>query len=163
MTARTTWTIDPAHTSVEFAVRHLMISTVKGRFGDVKGTVELDLENPAAARVDVTIGAASIDTRNADRDAHYELAVLNYATFLGDSPRSTVGAYIYDFAFSTEGPPTASMTSKPVIETSLSGVAKAWLSAHDLDRDGLTDLVLGDGEQVHIYQAVVKSPVGSDE
>ena len=70
----TVWTIDPAHTGVEFAVRHLMISTVKGRFGDVKGTVELDLENPAAARVDVTIGAASIDTRNADRDAHLRSA-----------------------------------------------------------------------------------------
>ena len=74
MTARNTWTIDPAHTSVEFAVRHLMISTVKGRFGDVKGTVELDLDNPAAARVDVTIGATSIDTRNGDRDAHLRSA-----------------------------------------------------------------------------------------
>ena len=74
MTARNTWTIDPAHTSVEFAVRHLMISTVKGRFGDVKGTVELDLDNPAAARVDVTIAATSIDTRNGDRDAHLRSA-----------------------------------------------------------------------------------------
>ena len=70
MTARNTWTIDPAHTNVEFAVRHLMISTVKGRFADVTGTVDLDLANPGAARVDVTIGASSIDTRNGDRDAH---------------------------------------------------------------------------------------------
>ena len=74
MTARTTWTIDPAHTNVEFAVRHLMISTVKGRFGDVKGTVDLDLANPGAARVDVTISASSIDTRNGDRDAHLRSA-----------------------------------------------------------------------------------------
>jgi polyisoprenoid-binding protein YceI len=74
MTTRTTWTIDPAHTNVEFAVRHLMISTVKGRFGDVKGTVALDLANPAAAQVDVTIGATSIDTRNSDRDAHLRSA-----------------------------------------------------------------------------------------
>ena len=70
MTARNTWTIDPAHTNVEFAVRHLMISTVKGRFGDVKGTVDLDLANPASTRVDVTIAVNSIDTRNSDRDAH---------------------------------------------------------------------------------------------
>ena len=74
MTARNTWTIDPAHTNVEFAVRHLMISTVKGRFGDVKGTVHLDLANPAAARVDVTIAANSIDTRNGDRDTHLRSA-----------------------------------------------------------------------------------------
>src|SRR6185436_17034865 len=74
MTVPTVWNIDPAHTNVEFAVRHLMISTVKGRFGDVKGTVALDLANPAAAQVDVTIGATSIDTRNSDRDAHLRSA-----------------------------------------------------------------------------------------
>ena len=74
MSANTVWNVDPAHTNVEFAVRHLMISTVKGRFGEVKGTVELDLANPAAARVDVTIGVESIDTRNADRDAHLRSA-----------------------------------------------------------------------------------------
>lgn len=70
MSANTIWNIDPVHTNVEFAVRHLMIATVRGRFGDVKGTVELDLANPAAARLDVTIGVQSVDTRNADRDAH---------------------------------------------------------------------------------------------
>src|SRR5262245_16730302 len=70
MSANNPWIIDPVHTNVEFAVRHLMIATVKGRFGDVKGTVDLDLANPALAKVDVTIAAGSIDTRNADRDAH---------------------------------------------------------------------------------------------
>ena len=74
MSVPTVWNIDPVHSNVEFAVRHLMISTVKGRFGDVKGTVELDLTNPAAARLDVTIGVESVDTRNADRDAHLRSA-----------------------------------------------------------------------------------------
>jgi polyisoprenoid-binding protein YceI len=74
MSAATIWNIDPVHTNVEFAVRHLMISTVKGRFGDVKGTIELDLANPAAARLDITIGVQSVDTRNADRDAHLRSA-----------------------------------------------------------------------------------------
>lgn len=64
------WTIDPSHTDIGFAVKHLMISTVKGRFTDVSGTVELDPEDPAGGSISVTIGAASIDTRNADRDAH---------------------------------------------------------------------------------------------
>jgi polyisoprenoid-binding protein YceI len=65
----TTWTIDPAHSSVEFGVRHLMISTVKGRFGAVQGTVDVD-DTTGQASVDVTIDATSIDTRNAQRDAH---------------------------------------------------------------------------------------------
>ena len=61
--ARTTWKIDPAHSDVEFGVRHLMISTVKGRFPGVDGTVVMDESNPSNAEVDVRIDAATIDTR----------------------------------------------------------------------------------------------------
>jgi polyisoprenoid-binding protein YceI len=68
--ARTTWAIDPVHSSVEFAVRHLMITTVKGRFTDVQGSVVLDEANPSAAAAEITIGVNSIDTREAQRDAH---------------------------------------------------------------------------------------------
>ena len=64
------WSIDPAHSNVEFSVRHLMIATVRGRFADVAGTVKLDESNPARASVDVTIQAASIDTRAEQRDTH---------------------------------------------------------------------------------------------
>ena len=70
----TTWKIDPSHSHLEFAVRHLMISTVKGRFGVVEGTVRTDGANPAQADVNVTIDAASIDTREAQRDAHLKSA-----------------------------------------------------------------------------------------
>jgi polyisoprenoid-binding protein YceI len=72
--ALTTWTIDPAHSHVEFAVRHMMISTVKGRFGGVSGTVHAAESDPAAARVEVEIDAATIDTREAQRDAHLKSA-----------------------------------------------------------------------------------------
>lgn len=64
------WNIDPAHTQVEFGVRHLMLSTVKGRFPGVAGTVRLDQDDPSRSSVKVEIDASSIDTRNADRDAH---------------------------------------------------------------------------------------------
>jgi polyisoprenoid-binding protein YceI len=64
------WQIDPAHSHVEFAVRHLMISTVKGAFGDVRGTVWVDESDGKAVLVDVTIQVASIDTRQEQRDAH---------------------------------------------------------------------------------------------
>jgi polyisoprenoid-binding protein YceI len=64
------WQIDPSHSHVEFAVRHLMISTVKGAFGDVRGTVWVDESDGKAILVDVTIQVASIDTRQEQRDAH---------------------------------------------------------------------------------------------
>jgi polyisoprenoid-binding protein YceI len=70
----TTWKIDPAHSQIEFSVRHMMITTVKGRFAGVEGTVRLDEGNPSAAEVDVRIDAASIDTREAQRDAHLRSA-----------------------------------------------------------------------------------------
>jgi polyisoprenoid-binding protein YceI len=66
----TTWQIDPAHTSVEFAVKHMMIATVKGRFAEVAAELELDEENPAKSRVAVAVDVASIDTRQDQRDAH---------------------------------------------------------------------------------------------
>ena len=71
--AGTTWQIDPAHTHVEFSVKHLMIARVKGRFAGVSGTVEL-APGLTGSTVDVAIDAASIDTRDAKRDAHLRSA-----------------------------------------------------------------------------------------
>jgi polyisoprenoid-binding protein YceI len=64
------WQLDPAHSHVEFAVKHLMISTVKGSFGDVRGTVWVDESDGKAVLVDITIQVGSIDTRQEQRDAH---------------------------------------------------------------------------------------------
>jgi polyisoprenoid-binding protein YceI len=78
------WQIDPAHTVVEFAVRHLMISTVKGRFRDVQGTAQFDPADLTTGTAEVTIQVASIDTGVADRDRHLRSAdffdVENYPT-----------------------------------------------------------------------------------
>src|SRR5688500_3803967 len=74
-TAPTTWTIDAAHSSVEFSVRHMMITTVKGRFTDVKGSVVIPgADDVAGSSVDITIDAATIDTREPQRDAHLRSA-----------------------------------------------------------------------------------------
>ncbi len=70
MSGQGTWKIDGSHHNVEFAVRHLMVSTVRGRFGAVDGTLVLDQDHPANSHVDVTIDVASIDTRNEQRDQH---------------------------------------------------------------------------------------------
>ena len=72
--ALTTWSIDPAHSHVEFAVKHLMIATVKGRFGVVQGTARTDDSDPSRGGVEVEIDADSIDTRQAQRDAHLKSA-----------------------------------------------------------------------------------------
>ena len=81
-TGRTTYTIDASHSSVEFAVRHMMITTVKGRVSALRGTIELDEANPAASIVEVEFDAASIDTRSEQRDEHLRSAdFLNVAEF----------------------------------------------------------------------------------
>ena len=71
---RATWKIDPIHSNIEFAVRHLMITTVKGRFTGVDGTVLIDEENPSKDEVDVRIEASTVDTREPQRDAHLRSA-----------------------------------------------------------------------------------------
>src|SRR5271156_857540 len=66
--ATTTWQIDPAHSSAQFAVKHLMISTVRGAFTSVKGSIQLDDKDITKSSVEVTIDVSSVDTRQPDRD-----------------------------------------------------------------------------------------------
>jgi polyisoprenoid-binding protein YceI len=68
------WNIDPSHTTAHFGVRHLMISTVRGHFEKVSGTVTLDEADPTKSVIDVSIDASSIGTRDEKRDAHLRSA-----------------------------------------------------------------------------------------
>ncbi len=63
------WTIDPVHSEIGFAVRHLGLSKVRGRFNHFDGTIAVD-ENALASSVEAAIDLSSVDTNNADRDAH---------------------------------------------------------------------------------------------
>lgn len=65
-----TWQIDPAHSHISFSARHMMISKVRGRFEKFSGTINFDENNPSASTVDVEIEAASINTREEQRDGH---------------------------------------------------------------------------------------------
>jgi len=65
-----TWELDPAHSNVQFAVRHLMVSTVRGRFQKVQATATFDEADVTKSAVTATIDAASIDTGNEKRDGH---------------------------------------------------------------------------------------------
>ena len=68
-----TWTIDPTHSEVAFTVRHLMVSKVRGRFTGFEGQV-VTAADPFASTVEATVDLSSIDTANADRDAHLRSA-----------------------------------------------------------------------------------------
>ena len=85
-----TWEIDRAHSSVGFTVRHL-VTQVPGQFNDFDGTIVHDPENPAASSVELTVDAASIDTRNDRRDNHLRsedfLAVGQHPTLSFKSKR----------------------------------------------------------------------------
>jgi polyisoprenoid-binding protein YceI len=69
-TTTTVWQIDPAHTSVEFSVRHMMVSTVKGRFAVIRGTITDVADDPSNSSVEVDIDAASLTTNDDRRDGH---------------------------------------------------------------------------------------------
>ncbi|TXS67510.1 YceI family protein [Streptomyces sp. sk2.1] len=64
------YTIDPAHSSIGFTVRHAMVTNVRGTFGDHEGTLKLDGSDPANSTASIDVRIASIDTGIADRDAH---------------------------------------------------------------------------------------------
>jgi len=73
-TATSTWQLDPTHSSVEFAVKHMMMTTVRGRFKNLKATLTGDEDHPDGCCVEVQIDVASIDTGNPDRDTHLRSA-----------------------------------------------------------------------------------------
>jgi polyisoprenoid-binding protein YceI len=89
--ASNTWQIDTAHTSTQFAVRHMMVSTVRGQFNKTTGTVTWDGKDFSTAVVDVTIDASTINTREPGRDNHLKSAdffdVAKYPTLTFKSTR----------------------------------------------------------------------------
>lgn len=91
-----TWNIDATHSHAEFKVRHLMISNVRGSFPKVTGVLTLDEAAPAKSSVTVTIEVASIETRDAQRDAHLKSAdffdVEKFPTMTFQSTKVTVAA-----------------------------------------------------------------------
>src|ERR1700733_11633273 len=70
----TAWRIDPLHSSAQFSVRHMMISTVRGQFGGVKGEVVYDATHPEKSSVDATIDCTTVTTGETKRDADLKTA-----------------------------------------------------------------------------------------
>jgi polyisoprenoid-binding protein YceI len=121
-----TYTLDPAHTRIGFVARHAMVTKVRGAFNQFEGTAVLDGTNPANSRVEVTINAASIDTRNAQRDEHLRsndfLAMQEYPkiTFSSTGVRQ-----VDDTTFEVSGDLTIKgVTNSITIPFSFEGAAK---------------------------------------
>lgn len=72
--AQTQYSIDPAHSSAQFTVKHMMISNVRGEFKKISGNVVFDAMNPANSKVDATIDATTVSTRDDQRDTHLKSA-----------------------------------------------------------------------------------------
>jgi polyisoprenoid-binding protein YceI len=70
----TNWKIDTSHSAAQFSVKHMMVSTVRGHFGTMTGTVVYDAANPSATKIDAAVDVTTIDTRNVKRDAHLKSA-----------------------------------------------------------------------------------------
>lgn len=91
----TTWQIDSSHSLAEFGVKHMMFTTVKGRFAGLSGQIVTDAENPALGTVEVEIDVASIDTRDQGRDEHLRsddfFAVATYPSLSFRSTRVEPG------------------------------------------------------------------------
>lgn len=121
------WKIDNAHSLVEFSVRHMMISTVRGRFERFSGTVEFNENDPAASSVDVQIEAASINTNEPQRDNHLRSADFFEAeTYPNLTFKSTRVEKVDENNGRIYGELTIRNVTRPVVlETEYNGQAKS--------------------------------------
>ena len=117
--------LDAAHSRIGFSARHAMVTKVRGTFNEVDAQAYFDAENPAASSVRLTIQAASIDTRNADRDNHlrsndfFDMATYPEITFV-----STAVDVLDEDTFRVTGDLTIKGTTKPVtVDFTFTGAA----------------------------------------
>ena len=120
-----TWQIDPSHSALAFSVRHLMVSKVRGRFATFSGTLHVT-DDPADTRADVTIEAASIDTRSDDRDAHLRSPdFLDVDRFPTLAFRTTGVEHAGGAAWKLHGELTIRDVTRPVtLDVTYTGVAR---------------------------------------
>jgi polyisoprenoid-binding protein YceI len=114
--ATTTWNLDPAHSIAEFKVKHMMISNVKGRFAKVSGILRLNESDLANSQVEVSIDASSIETSDAQRDAHLKSAdFFDVAKFPTLSFNSTRIKFVREGELTVEGDLTIRGVTRKVL------------------------------------------------
>jgi polyisoprenoid-binding protein YceI len=177
-----TWSLDPAHTSIELSVRHMMVATVRGRVQARSGQLRIVPGDPSASTVELEIDATSIETGNADRDTHLKSAdFLDVEHFPTMSFRSTrVDDWSDgDQTFVVQGELTVRDVTRPVsLECEFGGIVKdPWgndrigftaTSVIDRSKFGLTwntameggGLVVGDRVKLSTDAEFIRPPAG---
>lgn len=134
----TTWTLDTAHTQINFSAKHMMVTTVRGTFHDMEGTIELDEDDPTRSRGEFRVATASVDTNFAARDTHLQSAdFFDAETYPFITFRSTAIRQTGDDAFEVTGDLTIRDITRPAtfeveldgIVTGMSGARHAGLTA----------------------------------
>ena len=133
-----TWTIDPTHSQVGFAVRHMMISTVRGQFRDIKVAIDFDEANPERSTVEARIAATSIDTGAGQRDDHLRGADFFDAATYPEIVFSSTSIERDGDAYRIHGDLTIRDQTRPVVlngefhgtVAGMDGVRRAALTAH---------------------------------
>jgi polyisoprenoid-binding protein YceI len=174
-----TWQIDPDHTSAQFAIRHLMVSTVRGTIGPVTGTVTIDDSDITRSTVSASIDAKGIDTRNQKRDDHlrspdfFDVAKYPSLTFTSTKVEKTAdGTYkvtgdltihgiTKEAVLAVEGSPTP--LQDPFGNTKVGGSATTRINRKDF---GLTwsksldggGVMIGDDVDITIDIELLKKP-----
>ena len=137
----TDWTIDAAHTDVLFSAKHMMVTTVRGKFHEVEGTLRLDESNPTNSSAEIRISAASLATGNGQRDGHLRSAdFFDAETHPTISFRSTSIEQVGTSDFRISGDLTIQKTTRPIVfdatflgfYTSMQGTRRVGLSARTM-------------------------------
>ena len=125
-TSTGTYAIDPTHSRIGFVARHAMVTKVRGSFNEFEGTGHFDAADPSRSSLQLTIRAASIDTRNADRDGHlrgndfFDMETYPEITFA-----STAVEQVDPVTFRVTGDLTIKGTTKPVsVDLEYTGTAR---------------------------------------
>ena len=137
-----TYTIDPSHSRIGFVARHAMVTKVRGSFNEFTGSGYFDAEDPSKSKVELTIQANSIDTRNADRDNHlrsndfFDMENHPEITFVSTSVEK-----VDDETFRLTGDLTIKGVSKPVtVDLEYTGSAKDPFGNQRIGLEGSTQV-----------------------
>ncbi len=127
----TTWKIDNAHTQVNFSAKHMMVTTVRGTFHDVDGTIELDEQDPTRSRGAFRVSTASVDTNFGARDTHLRSPdFFDAERFPNISFVSTDITQVGDDAFKVTGDLTIRETTRPItFDVTLDGIVRGMSGA----------------------------------
>ncbi|MET8503605.1 YceI family protein [Streptomyces sp. NPDC004787] len=140
------YTIDPAHSSIGFTVRHAMVTNVRGSFGEYEGKLKLNGTDPAASSASIDVTIASIDTGIADRDGHLRGAdFFDAETFPLMTFRSTEAAYLGGDTYRIKGDLTIKDVTKPLaIDLEFNGTATDVFGNERVGFEGTAEILRSD-------------------